>query len=148
MIVKKCLNCETSFKSHAANHRKFCKHKCSSDFSKGKKRPEQTAFLIKKHKLAPFGFKKGEHTQEDNYFWRGGYAKKCRAWRNSSEGYYWKKHIREKFGDVCQKCGKFGRETHHIKSLSQDWELRNELSNGTVLCKDCHEETDTYGKHK
>jgi hypothetical protein len=56
---------------------------------------------------------------------------------------------RDKF--TCQLCGakrSSGRAFHvdHIKSWAEYPELRLEVSNGRVLCEDCHRKTESWGK--
>ncbi len=49
----------------------------------------------------------------------------------------------------CEKCGKNVNmhtcEAHHKHSVKSGG--NDALSNCQILCKDCHQETRTYGKH-
>ncbi len=49
---------------------------------------------------------------------------------------------------TCKKCGERGRRLHvdHIKSFRKFPELRLQISNGRVLCLDCHKKTPNYGR--
>ena len=55
----------------------------------------------------------------------------------------------EKAGYKCEKCGKsvtMGTcEAHHKHSVKSGG--GDELSNCQILCKKCHQETRSYGKH-
>ncbi|MFB3816124.1 MAG: HNH endonuclease signature motif containing protein [Candidatus Methylomirabilales bacterium] len=54
----------------------------------------------------------------------------------------WRRAVFRACGCVCAKCGKTGKrkELHadHIKTWLTHPELRYEVSNGRVLCRDCH----------
>lgn len=63
----------------------------------------------------------------------------------------WRKAVFDRDGRACTKCGSVHRlHADHIKPFSQFPDLRYEVSNGRVLCFECHKQTDTYGgkQHK
>jgi 5-methylcytosine-specific restriction endonuclease McrA len=63
---------------------------------------------------------------------------------NNNRG--WKILVRRRDGDKCVLCGSGDRlEVDHIKSFRTHPELRYDVSNGRVLCHDCHIKTDNYG---
>lgn len=59
--------------------------------------------------------------------------------RESEEYKAWRKAVFEKCHFCCVKCGeKKELVAHHIKSWAEYPKLRFKVSNGVVLCKDCH----------
>jgi len=60
----------------------------------------------------------------------------------------WRKAIFERDNYTCQFCKVRGGylEADHIKPFAYFEELRFELINGRTLCKQCHKQTDTYGR--
>lgn len=59
--------------------------------------------------------------------------------RHSSEYNNWKFAVRAKYDDTCQCCGSLDRpHAHHIKSRQAYPELQYIVSNGIVLCFECH----------
>jgi 5-methylcytosine-specific restriction endonuclease McrA len=103
---------------------------------KGKKRPDN----IKRNKLM-----NQEGKNNGNY--RHGYYFGEDNPRLSKEYKEWRLRILKRDGYTCIKCGS-KQELHvdHIKSFALFPELRFEISNGRVLCKDCHMKTESYLK--
>lgn len=63
-----------------------------------------------------------------------------------NSAYGWKKLVRARDGNKCVLCGSTERlQVDHIKPFSLFPELARVLSNGRVLCFDCHKKTDTFG---
>lgn len=52
----------------------------------------------------------------------------------------WREAIYTKFDGICQNCGKKGgtMHAHHIKEYSTNPEKRYDISNGILLCEECH----------
>lgn len=52
----------------------------------------------------------------------------------------WREAIFKKYDDTCQSCGKKGGKmhAHHIKEYAKNPEKRYDISNGILLCEDCH----------
>lgn len=52
----------------------------------------------------------------------------------------WREAIYNKFDGICQNCGKNGglMHAHHIKEYSTNPEKRYDISNGILLCEECH----------
>jgi len=68
---------------------------------------------------------------------------KCdtRNTRNSSEYNMWKRKVLSTYNSTCQKCNSLDKpHVHHIESRLSNPELAHEISNGIVLCFDCHME--------
>lgn len=64
-----CLNCYKIFGCYKSANRKFCCHRCSTDFCIGKTRPEHSVKMKRAHKIKQFGYKKGELIGVKNYFY-------------------------------------------------------------------------------
>lgn len=82
--------------------------------------------------------------------WKGGRTKEHARIRSKIENVRWAKAVKARDNYTCQQCGvqATGRKIHadHIKPFAQHPELRLDLNNGRTLCRDCHRQTDTYGK--
>jgi len=64
---------------------------------------------------------------------------------NPNNYHGWKKLVSERDGHKCILCGSTDAlEVHHIKSYQEFPELRYVLSNGQLLCHDCHVKTHRY----
>ena len=145
-VSKNCSNCNNIFISYSSNHRKFCSFKCSGLYVTNKKRPEHSKTLIKLHKLKEFGYKKGEYSGDKNPAWKGGVTFTTRLIRKSRLYRVWRKKVLERDNYECTKCSsKDNLHVDHINPFVPYPELRFEVSNGRVLCFDCHKKTDTYG---
>lgn len=49
----------------------------------------------------------------------------------------WSRAVLERDGKVCQKCGKFGDNPHHVV-LKRYLAVKHLLDNGLTLCSNCH----------
>ena len=79
--------------------------------------------------------------------WREGLYAKSRVIRSSKEYRKWHKAVLERDKYSCIQCGsKSELHVDHIKPFATYPDLRCEVSNGRVLCKTCHELTDSYKK--
>lgn len=88
------------------------------------------------------------HKGDKAWNWKGGITPESIKIRTKYEYKLWKKKVLER--DVnCVLCGSTREEkilhVDHIKSFALYPELRHDLSNGRVLCIDCHRKTDTFG---
>lgn len=52
----------------------------------------------------------------------------------------WRDAIHKKYNETCQKCGKTTgiMHAHHIKEYAKHPEKRYDISNGILLCEECH----------
>lgn len=52
----------------------------------------------------------------------------------------WRDAIRKKYNNTCQQCGKKTgiMHAHHIKEYAKYPEKRYDISNGILLCEECH----------
>lgn len=65
---------------------------------------------------------------------------------NPNNYHGWRTLVLRRDGRKCVLCGSSERlEVDHIKPFSTFPDLRYTLSNGRVLCHECHKKTDTYG---
>lgn len=81
-----------------------------------------------------------QHTGELHPNWKGGISYEGARLRQKKENKDWRNDILTRDGYVCKKCGYTGKDVvvDHIKPFSLFPELRQELTNGQVLCKKCH----------
>lgn len=72
---------------------------------------------------------------------------KIKKKRLKHESIEWRKEVFKRDNYTCQICGNRGGKLNadHILPYSLFEELRESLSNGRTLCKDCHKKTNTYG---
>ena len=65
---------------------------------------------------------------------------KTQSWRETLEYYKWQNIVLNKFNSTCQKCDRKGGMMccHHIKPAAKYPELRYDINNGIVYCKNCH----------
>lgn len=81
----------------------------------------------------------------NNPSWKGGITSINMKIRNSKEYKIWRNTILKNGNYICSKCGVNNNlEVDHIKPFSLFPKLRLEVSNGRILCKDCHKLTNTY----
>jgi len=99
---------------------------------------------------------------ENHYFWKGGISPLKKRIRNSFKYRKWKKKIFQTDNYLCQNCKIEGRslEADHIKPMAKILEQNNiktfeeamnceelwNINNGRTLCRDCHLNTDTWGR--
>lgn len=59
---------------------------------------------------------------------------------NNIDYVLWRDAIFKKYNNTCQYCGKNGgiMHAHHIKEYAQNPEKRYDISNGILLCEECH----------
>lgn len=81
----------------------------------------------------------------NNPNWKGGITPKNIKIRESMEGRAWKRAVLQKDGFKCIWCGETKKlHIDHIKPFADFPELRFEVSNGRVLCKECHRKSLHY----
>lgn len=70
--------------------------------------------------------------------------------RKTLEYREWRRKVFERDDFTCQECGKRGcrLHPHHIKEKSIFPELVFDVTNGITLCRDCHKQTESYGRNK
>lgn len=144
-IDKICESCNIIFKVQKGwGKGRFCSHKCSTDFLKGKVNYIRTAEICKKISIGTSG--------ERNWRWEGGITARNKGLRqvfmNKREYKIWRKAVLERDEWLCVQCGESDRlllQVDHIKPFSLYPELRLAIDNGRTLCIACHRQTDTYG---
>ena len=93
-------------------------------------------------------FKKGNKGNKC-FAWKGGKSDESQLVRGSIELKNWRKAVFVKDNWTCQKTGIRGKtlNAHHIKNFSEFPTLRFDITNGTSLLKEVHEEFHKkYGK--
>lgn len=61
--------------------------------------------------------------------------------RQTPEYKKWRAAVLEKCGNKCVKCGsRLKLQAHHIKCWAKYPELRYDISNGCILCVECHKQ--------
>lgn len=135
---------------------KFCSKKCSYA---NKTRRSGLKYNIKVKNKAWFqegvvpktAWKPGETAGENNPNWKGGISSQVSPSKKEKQNLStkikkWKKQIFKRDGRICSICKSTEQlEVDHIKPWSTHPDLRFELSNGRVLCNQCHRKTDSYG---
>lgn len=60
----------------------------------------------------------------------------------------WRDAIYKKYNNTCQECGKNTgiMHAHHIQEYSQNPEKRYDITNGILLCADCHKKLHPWMK--
>ena len=152
----RCKQCDSLIPYEKKNNI-FCSHSCAASFTnKGVRKwgKEPGICLICENPLkrnaSKYCSKKCQNKHSyDRYIlrWRQGLE-------NGSKGESISNHIRfylkEKFNDMCQKCGwntinpKTGKAPLTIHHVDGDWR-NNKEDNLQLLCPNCHSITDTYG---
>lgn len=89
----------------------------------GKKKEKPKYFLRRKKSLKPWFLDKLKNGIEYH-----------------NEGIEWAAKVREKFGNMCQRCGSVNpkNHAHHIHPRSSRPGLKYDLENGLCVCGLCH----------
>ena len=90
------------------------------------------------------------YSGDNNGNWKGGITPKLLSERMSLQYNNWRNKIYEKDWYTCQCCGKFkniNKNAHHIYNFSNNIDKRYLLSNGILLCDECHSATIPTGFH-
>jgi len=96
------------------------------------------------------GKKRPDIAGENCYNWKGGVTPENHKIRHSLEYKLWRKSILERDNFTCQKCKQSGGYliAHHINNFADFPELRMNIDNGIILCKQCHLDFHSkYGRH-
>lgn len=81
-------------------------------------------------------------TGENNPRWQGGINSENHKARHTPEGEMWRKSVLKRDGFTCQCCGSHRElNVHHLYNFVDNIELRYDISNGIVLCEECHSMT-------
>jgi len=118
----------------------------------GKNISEETRGKQSAAKIGKSPWNKGKQfhqiTGENNPNWNGGVTPVNEKIRKSLDYKKWREDVFERDDFTCTNCGIRGGdlEADHIKPFSGFPELRFDVDNGRTLCRECHRQTDTYGK--
>jgi NUMOD3 motif len=78
--------------------------------------------------------------------WKGGITTLHRRERNTRQYKHWRDAVRNRDDWRCYDCGsKSNIQADHIFPFSKYPRLRYMLENGISRCRDCHEQTPTFG---
>ncbi len=88
---------------------------------------------------------------DKSHFWKGGVSKRNHRLRNkimaTLEYKNWRRAVLKRDGYKCIICETTEKvQVDHIKPFAKYPKLRFEVSNGRVLCFDCHRKTPTYSR--
>lgn len=94
-----------------------------------------------------------KHTGPNHHWWKGGITKREETLAHAlrAELRNWAKEVLERNNYTCQRCGirsegKRVMQVHHIKSVLEYPSLVLDIANGITLCKNCHRNTESYGR--
>lgn len=136
LIKMVCKNCNKTFfvkKKGSWKTRKYCSIKCSNLSKIGRIVIFTTQW---KKKLSLSAQKR---TGEKSPRWKGGKTPINERIRKSLAYQVWRKQVIKKNKFLCQTCrSKENLQVDHIKPFAIFIELRFDINNGQVLCKNCH----------
>lgn len=81
------------------------------------------------------------YSKENNGNWKGGITAPLQIERTSTRYNIWRDAVYKKDWYTCQCCGKsknINKNAHHIENFLDNKDLRYEVSNGILLCDECH----------
>jgi hypothetical protein len=168
-VERTCEVCSKKFEVHASSIKyhgaRFCGKECKDTFNRGEKSynwKEKPKRLCKQcnreYEIDAWRLKdpiRGQFCTREcryEYFvgskskqWQGGITKENVRIRSLKENRHWRIAVLERDKFTCVWCGsKSNLEVDHIKPFALYPELRTDTNNGRVLCKPCHQKTDTY----
>ena len=117
-----------------------------SNATKGKTRTQEQKYRMRKPRLK---YRGENHPNWDDSINQEDRIKQGIKSRNTIDYLKWRLDIFYKYCFQCQNCGYFGKKinAHHIESYFYNKELRTDINNGIILCKECHQLFhNTYGK--
>lgn len=149
-IYNECKYCGKEIKTTKSVNKQYCSKVCRDKGYVGKKHTEEHCRKISKAlkgKVPKNAWKSGElHPMwnPDRTDQRERFTNKYKEWRYA---------VIKRDRWVCQICGdkrSSGKKfcVDHIKPFSMYPKLRYEVSNGRVLCNECHRKTPTYCRKK
>lgn len=82
-----------------------------------------------------------DRSGEKSPHWKGGISPYWMKLRQSRETRHWRNDVLKEQGEICQKCGALeGLHIHHLQNFAEHPALRHVISNGIVICGNCHRE--------
>lgn len=135
--LRKCLNCETSFRTgRKHNGKKYCSRNCWRIHWKGK----NTHMFGKSLPKSTLQKLKGRWKEEKNPNWKGGISSENHRVRDGIEMGLWREAVFARDNWTCQKTGIKGGtlHAHHIQNFADFPELRFAIDNGITLNKESH----------
>lgn len=78
-------------------------------------------------------------TRENNPLWNSDISEEDRIKsRKTIEYARWKRAVKERDDNICQKCLSAGNVAHHMNSYTKYPDERYDVDNGVTLCEPCH----------
>lgn len=114
-----------------------CENNIHDDYKKRIRDINQTKYICPEcaKEKAINNIPRGENSPQ----WRGGVLTENKKIRNSPEYAEWRLDVFKKDWFMCQCCGSNKNiQAHHIKSFSENKDLRLDITNGMCLCELCH----------
>jgi len=111
---------------------------------KGENNPSKRLEVREKQRKAKLGKPRLNMRGANHPKWKGGARKIRKMIMGRIEYIRWREMILARDNWTCQNCGKrSGKEfvylvSHHIKSWIEYPELRYDINNGIILCRECH----------
>ena len=138
---RSCLVCQKYFHTSVSQDRKYCSSDCYHKSTIGRSNYNKGLPMSEEQKLKVSTSRRGKLLGESNHSWKGGITPVNHLIRESSAMIEWRKAVFKKDDYTCVWCKKRGYKIHadHIKPFAWYPKLRFEISNGQILCKECHQ---------
>lgn len=111
----------------------------------GRRHSDETKATLSAKASIPKPWLRGERngmagrTGASNPNWKGGGSPERQRMYSSGEWRRLRRQLRKRAHGRCEQCGSEHQlHIHHVKSWAEHPELRLELSNLVLLCRDCH----------
>lgn len=139
----RCQSCAEKNKYKDFEKGREIKRKLSASTTKRNTENSPSKCPIAREKISKS--RKGKYGPLSNN-WKGGTKKARNIEMSRIEYRTWRKSVLQRDNYTCTQCeSKEKLQVDHIIPWSVSIEHRYNLSNGRVLCFDCHKKTDTYG---
>lgn len=109
-----------------------------------------TAYGLVHGQVKTCGNRSVHFSKENNGNWQGGKTPELLSARTSKKYNTWRDEVYKKDWYTCQCCGRsrdINKEAHHVKNFSENKQLRYDVSNGILLCDQCHSAVIPGGFH-
>jgi hypothetical protein len=128
-----CSECGCTFEAPACQRRKYCSRACYGRIVSRNTFGKPKSAEVKAKISGP-----------NHYNWKGGITKRSKEERFGEKYRVWQHAVFQRDNYTCAHCGyrntrRKHLHAHHVKSWSEFTELRFDVSNGTTLCRNCHE---------
>lgn len=106
--------------------------------------------VLKSKRVKTCGDRTIHYSNSNNGNWQGGKTPKLISERTSNKYNEWRDSVYKNNWYTCQCCGQsngINKNAHHIYNFSDHENLRYDISNGILLCDNCHSATIQTGFH-